>query len=232
MKIILYPKELLEMAWRKDKKLYVDDEATEPPKCLRCGAALATHLPINALSRYANVYICESCGMDEALRDAARKPIPLEEWEAIKQGRLPKPEKGRICCLTTNCTFEEVFQHTYTPPMQIIKRPVSELAYSRSDYDGYKWWTTWHNERGQKPAPELVAEIDKFQNTLFKLPAFRTLDTMKRFCRYAQPTNGTTEFNLYSETEHLYIWIRLITRFRDYNVYVHYYDKNAVEGTQ
>lgn len=55
---------------------------------------------------------------------------------------------------------------------------------------------------------------------------------MKRFCRYAQPTNGTTEFNLYSETEHLYIWIRLITRFRDYNVYVHYYDKNAVEGTQ
>lgn len=51
MKIILYPKELLEMAWRKDKKLYVDDDAAEPPKCLRCGAVLAAHLPINALSR-------------------------------------------------------------------------------------------------------------------------------------------------------------------------------------
>ena len=49
---------------------------------------------------------------------------------------------------------------------------------------------------------------------------------MRRFCRYAQPTNEATEFNLYSETDHLYIWIRLITRFRDYNVYVHYYDKN------
>lgn len=43
---------------------------------------------------------------------------------------------------------------------------------------------------------------------------------------YAQPTNEATEFNLYSETDHLYIWVRLITRFRDYNVYVHYYDKN------
>ena len=34
----------------------------------------------------------------------------------------------------------------------------------------------------------------------------------------------------YSETDHLYIWIRLITRSRDYNVYVHYYDKAAVGG--
>ena len=77
-----------------------------------------------------------------------------------------------------------------------------------------------------RQAPELAKEIDEFQSALFKLPAFKTLETMRRFCRYAQPTNEATEFNLYSETDHLYIWVRLITRFRDYNVYVHYYDKN------
>ena len=171
MKLLLYPKGLLEAAWRKDKKLYADGDAADPPRCLRCGAPLAPHLMVNALSRYVDVQICEACGMDEALRDAAHIPLPLEEWDAIKQG-------------------------------------------------------TWHDERGQKPAPELAKEIDEFQSALFKLPAFKTLETMRRFCRYAQPTNEATEFNLYSETDHLYIWVRLITRFRDYNVYVHYYDKN------
>lgn len=111
--------------------------------------------------------------------------------------------------------------------MQLIERPVSEIVYSRSDYDGYKWWTTWHNKSGQKPASELVKEIDDFQNALFKMSAFKTLDTLRRFCRYAHATSNPTEFDFYSETGHLYIWVRLITRFRDYNVYVHYYGKVA-----
>ena len=41
MKIKLYPKDLLETAWRKDKKLYADGDAVKPPQCLRCGAPLA-----------------------------------------------------------------------------------------------------------------------------------------------------------------------------------------------
>ena len=230
MKIKLYPKDLLETAWRKDKKLYADGDAVKPPQCLRCGAPLAAHLMVNALSRYVDVQICEACSMDEALRDAAHAPLPLTEWDAVKRGRLPASEKGRICYLDTTCTFEEAFQHTDTPPMQLTGRPVSEIAYSRSDYDGHRWWTTWHDGPGKKAAPELVKEIDEFQNALFKLPAFKTLDTMRRFCRYAQATSEATEFNLYSETDHLYIWIRMVTRSRDYNVYVHYYDKAAVGG--
>ena len=150
MKIKLYPKDLLETAWRKDKKLYADGDAVKPPQCLRCGAPLAAHLMVNALSRYADVQICEACGMDEALRDAAHAPLPLTEWDAVKRGRLPASEKGRVCYLDTICTFEEVFRHTDTPPMQLTGRPVSEIAYSRSDYDGHRWWTTWHDGPGKK----------------------------------------------------------------------------------
>lgn len=43
MKIKLYPKELLEAAWKQDKKLYAHGDAAAPPKCLRCGAPLAAH---------------------------------------------------------------------------------------------------------------------------------------------------------------------------------------------
>lgn len=76
MKIKLYPKELLEAAWKQDKKLYAHGDAAAPPKCLRCGAPLAAHLMVNALSRYVDVQICDACGMDEALRDASHAPLP------------------------------------------------------------------------------------------------------------------------------------------------------------
>ena len=225
MKIVLYPKSILEAAWEKDRRQFSPDAAV-PPKCLRCGQPLDAHLPVNALSRYADVHICESCGIDEALRDASHIPLPLEEWDAIKQGRLQGIIKGHICHLVTSCFFEQVFHQTHKPPMQFIERPDSEVVYSRSDYDGYRWWTTWHNKNGKKAEPEQVKEIDEFYLALFELPAFKTLDTLKHFCRYAQATSDPTEFNLYSETEHFFIWIRIITRFRDYNVYIHYYDKD------
>lgn len=150
-----------------------------------------------------------------------------------RQVWTPEEKSGKVHLLSgAELHFSEVFKHTYKPPMQLIERPVSELAYSRSDYDGYRWWTTWHNESGKKTPPELVKEIDEFQNALFKLPAFKTLETMKRFCRYAETTSDPTEFNLYSETAHLYIRIRLITRFRDYNAYIYYYDKAAAGEEQ
>lgn len=223
MKIQVYPKDLLEKVWKSDKKFYVDGDATQPPKCLRCGAPLAAHLMVNALSRYADVQICQACGMDEALRDAAHSPLPLTEWDAIKSGKLLGANQEDVCYLRTDCTFDEVFQHIDTPPMQAVKRPVSEVAHSRSDYDGYRWWTTWHNEWKQKLTSELVKEIDEFQSALFKLPAFKTLGTMREFCQYTQPTNDPTEFNLYSKTAHLYVWIKLITRLKDYNIYIYFY---------
>ena len=65
-------------------------------------------------------------------------------------------------------------------------------------------------------------------DALFALPEFKTLRSMKRACKlYGEPTKENTEYNLYSETEHLYIWLRLITRERDYNLYVYFYDKDA-----
>ena len=51
------------------------------------GAAItAAGLDANiVLSRQlAGVYVCDNCGMDEALRDFARYPLPLEEWSAAR----------------------------------------------------------------------------------------------------------------------------------------------------
>lgn len=53
--------------------------------CPRCGHNCMKPNPIqNALSRRASVYICNQCGMDEALLDmTGQPPFPLTEWSMI-----------------------------------------------------------------------------------------------------------------------------------------------------
>lgn len=71
-------------------KKAVDDFARQQTEgmnfCPRCGRmTIKDRLHTNAWSRYAEVYICDMCGMDEALRDAAGQPLPLKEWAIAKK---------------------------------------------------------------------------------------------------------------------------------------------------
>lgn len=66
-------------------KMQAEGRAAGLP-CPRCGRhAMDCHPTRNALSRRATVYICDACGMEEALRDMNRTPpLPLNEWGMIK----------------------------------------------------------------------------------------------------------------------------------------------------
>ena len=49
--------------------------------CPCCGGMrVKDRLHTNALSRHADVYVCDSCGMDEAVRDMAGATLPLKDW--------------------------------------------------------------------------------------------------------------------------------------------------------
>ncbi len=231
MKISIYPKVLLEQMWQEDKQLFTPDAET-PPLCLRCGKPLHSRLIANALSRHVDAYICEKCGTDEALRDACGMVLPLQEWYALTNGRKVEVPQNNPT-LTTTCSFSKIFEGPKKRfPYSSLEHPVSELAYSRSDYDGRKWWTTWFHSSEERAIPELAKEIDQFSEALFRLPEFRDLGAMRYFCSSsAQPTGDDTEFNLYSETTHFHIWLRLITRFRDYNLYCHFYQKELAASS-
>lgn len=55
--------------------------AGEHLPCPRCGRDTMDAEPMhNALSRHADVMICSSCGMDEALRDMHGNVKPIAEW--------------------------------------------------------------------------------------------------------------------------------------------------------
>ena len=52
--------------------------------CPRCGYDRMDEKPIrNALSRQADVYVCDRCGMDEALKAVKGLSIPLTQWSYI-----------------------------------------------------------------------------------------------------------------------------------------------------
>lgn len=55
--------------------------------CPRCGRfTVKDRLHTNALSRHASVYICDACGMDEAVREYAGTPLHLKDWAVAKTG--------------------------------------------------------------------------------------------------------------------------------------------------
>lgn len=55
--------------------------------CPRCGRdTMSEDIYTNALSRHADVYICDECGTDEGFRDFANCVLPFEEWAIIKNG--------------------------------------------------------------------------------------------------------------------------------------------------
>ena len=55
------------------------------PLCPRCGINIMNEKPTrNALSRHADIYICDTCGTDEAIRVYKGNPISLAEWFYIK----------------------------------------------------------------------------------------------------------------------------------------------------
>ena len=55
--------------------------AGEIMPCPRCGRMnMKQPLEQNALSRHADLFICDDCGMTEALLDMMQNPLPLEQW--------------------------------------------------------------------------------------------------------------------------------------------------------
>ena len=68
----------------------------EQTLCPRCGLRHMNPVKVkNALSRYAHVYICDKCGMDEALRDLYGEALPLNKWGIINRWKkLFAPDKG------------------------------------------------------------------------------------------------------------------------------------------
>lgn len=79
--------------------------AGEHMVCPRCGRdAMKDKIHTNALSRHADIYICDECGTAEALLDTMSNPLPLACWAAVRE----QPLKSDLKTLTGAEAMERV----------------------------------------------------------------------------------------------------------------------------
>lgn len=174
MKVLLYPKNLLEELWKEEKRQFSSD-AKYPLICLRCGNKMYPPITNNRFSLFAKVNICPYCTSEEFAQEEMRSDkhmpfAPLAEWHAVTSGRLKTLLQKKKPVLHPSCSFNEIFEGI-KKTVHGLERPVSEELFLRAYYLNGQWT------------------------------------------------------NLYSEIEHYLIWLRLIIRPQDYNLYVHFYLK-------
>mgnify|MGYP007043829403 CR=1 FL=1 len=81
---------MTERAERRLLDLKARQEAGEHMMCPRCGRdAMKAPVHTNALSRTADVYVCDACGTAEAMLAFMKQDYPLHLWGAFQPVRPP-----------------------------------------------------------------------------------------------------------------------------------------------
>ena len=139
-------------------------------------------------------------------------------------------EKETLCSkLTAVCTFPEIFQDTERVENGISEVPRLKIGHIRADYNGQWWNTVWRCHK-ELVTGEIAHEIDEVYAALTAKDALADLDTLTRFCQ-SHPeacvdSQFKQEYNFYLEGAACNFWIRLITRPRDYNLYLNAFAKS------
>lgn len=107
--------------------------------------------------------------------------------------------------------------------------PEMKIGHIRADNDNYRWWTTYFPDAGEEYKTQAVKEE---VNCLWKLISrlFPKYGNLVCFCEShpeAAVNSGSDNYNFFVEGKEANYWIRCITRFRDYNVYVNIYRKGG-----
>ncbi len=139
-------------------------------------------------------------------------------------------EKDSILArLTTECPFPDVFQDTERTEGGIANIPRLKIGHIRADYSGRWWNTVWpcHHELA---TDEVKCEIDEVYAALTAKDALKDLDALTRFCQSHPEAcvdpRFKQEYNFYLEGATCNFWLRLITRPRDYNLYLNVFARS------
>ena len=101
--------------------------------CPRCGRDnMKENIHANALSRHADIYICDACGMEEAMLKFMSNPLPVAEWACFR----PTQRASDFKALTAEAIWGRV-QDTHLPfLMNLYERWREEHEYE--DFSDYR----------------------------------------------------------------------------------------------
>lgn len=135
--------------------------------------------------------------------------------------------------LKTDCSFSKVFEDLERGEDGFLNVPRRKIGHIRADYDGYRWYNTVWPCHPSLASKEVSEEIDRTYGTLTSGDALKDLSALIRFCE-AHPEacvdqQSRQEYNFFLEGKYCDFWVRLITRKRDYNMYLNAFTKTAAE---
>lgn len=135
--------------------------------------------------------------------------------------------------LLTTCPFPEIYEDTEQISGSSFPVPKQEIGHLRADYDGWRWHNTvWpcHKSLATKACCQ---EIDRIYEELTAPQALKDLHALRAFCRTHMDAciskEYEDEFSFFYVGTHCNIWLRLITRKGDYNLYLTAYAKDQEE---
>lgn len=133
-----------------------------------------------------------------------------------------------INALETVCPFPTAFQEIENPGKG-ISRYRRELGYIRAEYDGRKWHNSIHQVHDHLGTLPMCHEIDAVYDTLISEHMFPGLKALRSFCAgFPQArANRDGDYDFYLEGALCWYWLRLVTRDKDYNLYLHAFLKET-----
>ena len=121
--------------------------AGEHLPCPRCGAfAMKPDLHTNALSRHADIYVCDGCGTEEAMLAFMNNPLPMRCWAAL----MPKRPASDFIARSSSDVLAEVIRTQVSLLIEIYRQMErGELDSEDAQYEVYsqcagltKFWTS------------------------------------------------------------------------------------------
>ena len=107
--------------------------AGEHMPCPRCGRdTMKKSIHTNAISRHADIYICDACRVAEAQLKVMSNPLPIAEWAVFRPEPLPSDFKT----LTAEAIWERVHDTQIPFLMNLYERWQEEHAYE--DFSEYR----------------------------------------------------------------------------------------------
>ena len=116
---------LLDLKARQDKG--------EHMPCPRCGRdTMKPEIHTNALSRHADIYVCDACGTEEALLKFMSNPLPIKDWACFAPVQAPSDLKT----LTATEAWERIKDEHISCLMNLYERWQDECEYE--DFEEYR----------------------------------------------------------------------------------------------
>ena len=108
--------------------------------------------------------------------------------------------------------------------------PEKKIAYNRLYHDGYRWYNTWFPKNGTDNN-KIISEMEKISDYMTE-SALK--NGIKDIYKLAEECNAQSlfydEYDLFYKGKYTNVWIRMINRRGNYNMYIHFYEKeNANE---